>query len=137
MEGTAACCADLGDPRTGNATRQAMLETLVTLPCPALTGGEGSAGMAEFAWTGIYFPCDFPERRHDAPSHSLFSRLFRLLAPEPFRTCFQDEWPQQPPCRVSTASAPLSPCYSAAIATPATTISASVSENIGARPRSA
>jgi predicted transposase YbfD/YdcC len=89
MEGFAACFADLDDPRTGNAARHKMLEMLVIALCSVLTGGNDCTDMAEFAETKFDFLRGFLELKHGAPSHDTFSRLFRLLDPEQFRTCFQ------------------------------------------------
>ena len=89
MEGFAACFADLDDPRTGNAARHKMLEMLVIALCSVLTGGDDCTDMAAFAETKLAFLRGFLELKHGAPSHDTFSRLFRLLDPEPFRTCFQ------------------------------------------------
>jgi predicted transposase YbfD/YdcC len=89
MEGFAACFAELDDPRSGNAARHKMLEMLVIALCSVLTGGDDCTDMAEFAETKLDFLRGFLELKHGAPSHDTFSRLFRLLDPEPFRTCFQ------------------------------------------------
>ena len=89
MEGFAACFADLDDPRSGNAARHKMLEMLVIALCSVLTGGDDCTDMAEFAETRLDFLRGFLELKHGAPSHDTFSRLFRLLDPEQFRTCFQ------------------------------------------------
>src|SRR3974390_43942 len=89
MGGFAACFADLIDPRTGNAARHDLLEMLVIALCSVLTGGEDCTDMAEFAGAKIDFLRGFLKLEHGAPSHDTFSRLFRLLDPEQFRTCFQ------------------------------------------------
>jgi predicted transposase YbfD/YdcC len=89
MEGFAACFADLDDPRTGNAARHDMLEMLVIAICSVLTGGEDCTDMAEFTESKLDFLRGFLKLEHGAPSHDTFSRLFRLLEPEQFRTCFQ------------------------------------------------
>ena len=89
MEGFAACFAELDDPRSGNAGRHDMLAMLVIAVCTLLTGGEDCTDMAEFAETKLDFLRGFLKLEHGAPSHDTFSRLFRLLDPEQFRTCFQ------------------------------------------------
>lgn len=89
MEGFAACFTELVDPRTGNAVRHDMLEMLVIALRTMLTGGEDCTDMEQFAETKIDFLRTFLELKHGAPSHDTFSRLFRLLDPEQFRTCFQ------------------------------------------------
>lgn len=89
MEGFAACFAELDDPRSGNAARHKMLEMLVIALCSVLTGGDDCTDMAEFAETKLDFLRGFLDLKHGAPSHDTFSRLFRLLDPGQFRTCFQ------------------------------------------------
>lgn len=89
MEGFAACFADLTDPRTGNAGRHDLLEMLVIALCSVLTGGRDCTDMAEFGASKIEFLRGFLKLEHGAPSHDTFSRLFRLLDPDQFRTCFQ------------------------------------------------
>lgn len=89
MDGFAACFAELKDPRKGNAGRHNMLEMLVIALCSTLTGGGDCTDMAEFAEAKLAFLRGFLTLEHGAPSHDTFSRLFRLLDPEQFRTCFQ------------------------------------------------
>ena len=45
--------------------------------------------MAEFAQAKEEFLRGFLKLKHGVPSHDTFSRVFRLLDPEQFRTCFQ------------------------------------------------
>jgi len=54
-----------------------------------LSGGEDCTDMAEFGRAKLDFLRGFLKLEHGAPSHDTFSRLFRLLDPEQFRTCFQ------------------------------------------------
>ena len=48
MERLQDCFADLADPRTGNATRYDLLETLTIALCATLCGAEGVVDMALF-----------------------------------------------------------------------------------------
>ncbi len=89
MDSFAACFDGLEDPRTGNAGRHDLLEMLVIALCTVLSGGEDCTDMAEFARAELGFLHGFLELDHGAPSHDIFSRLFRLLDPEQFRACFQ------------------------------------------------
>jgi predicted transposase YbfD/YdcC len=89
MDGLAACFEGLEDPRTGNAGRHELLEMLLIALCTVLCGGEDCTDMAEFACAKLDFLRGFLDLEHGAPSHDTFSRLFRLLDPEQFRTCFQ------------------------------------------------
>ena len=89
MDGFTSCFAGLEDPRTGNAGRHDLLEMLMIALCTVLSGGEDCTDMAEFARAKLGFLRGFLKLEHGAPSHDTFSRLFRLLDPEQFRTCFQ------------------------------------------------
>jgi hypothetical protein len=89
MDGLAACFEGLNDPRTGNAGRHELMAILVIALCTVLSGGEDCTDMAEFGRAKLDFLRGFLKLEHGAPSHDTFSRLFRLLDPEQFRTCFQ------------------------------------------------
>lgn len=77
------------DPRTGNAARHDLSETLMIALCAVLSGGEDCTDMAEFARAKLEFLRGFLNLEHGAPSHDTFSMLFQLLDPEQFRACFQ------------------------------------------------
>lgn len=89
MDAFACCFEGLDDPRTGNAGRHDLLEILMIALCTVLSGGEDCTDMAEFARAKLEFLRGFLKLEHGAPSHDTFSRLFRLLDAEQFRTCFQ------------------------------------------------
>lgn len=89
MDAFASCFEGLDDPRTGNAGRHDLLEILMIALCTVLSGGEDCTDMAEFARAKLEFLRGFLKLEHGAPSHDTFSRLFRLLDAEQFRTCFQ------------------------------------------------
>jgi predicted transposase YbfD/YdcC len=57
--------------------------------CAVLCGGQGAVDMAEFAKAKEPFLRGFLKLTNGVPSHDTFSRLFRQLDPEPFRTAFQ------------------------------------------------
>jgi hypothetical protein len=57
--------------------------------CTVLCGGQTAVDMAEFAEDKEAFLRGFLTLKHGLPSHDPFSRVFRLLDPEPFRACFQ------------------------------------------------
>src|SRR5271167_3439662 len=84
-----ACFAELEDPRTGNAGLHDFHELLVIALCTVLSGGQGATHMAAFAAAKEPFLRRFLRLEHGIPSHDTFSRLFRLLDPEPFRAVFQ------------------------------------------------
>jgi predicted transposase YbfD/YdcC len=87
MEGFAACFADLEDPRDDNA-RHDLLEILVIALCTMLCGGEDCSDMALFGRAKEPFLRGFLRLGHGIPSHDTFSRVFRLLDPEQFGSCF-------------------------------------------------
>jgi hypothetical protein len=84
-----ACFEGLKDPRTGNAGLHDLHELLVIALCTALSGGQGATHMAAFAAAKEPFPRGFLKLENGLPSHDTFSRLFRLLDPEQFRTVSQ------------------------------------------------
>ena len=88
MEGFAASFAGLEDPRTGNAGRHDLLEILVIALCAVLCGGQTAVDMAEFGRAKEDFLRRFLRLEHGIPSHDTFSRVFRYLDPEQFRSCF-------------------------------------------------
>ena len=89
MEGFKHCFEGLEDPRTGNAGRHDLLEMLMIALCTVVSGGEDCTDMAEFARTKLEFLRGFLKLEYGAPSHDTFSRLFRMLDPEQFGSCFQ------------------------------------------------
>ena len=78
----------LDDPRTGNAKQHDLNEILLIALCTVLCGGETCADMALFGKTKAPFFKTFMTLENGTPSHDTFSRVFRLLAPDQFRTCF-------------------------------------------------
>jgi predicted transposase YbfD/YdcC len=87
MEEFAAVFAALEDPRTGNAKRHLLLEILMIALCTLVSGGESCADMALFGRAKRTLLERFLSLPHGIPSHDTFSRVFRLLDPEPFRAC--------------------------------------------------
>ena len=89
MDQFVACFEGLEDPRTGNAGLHDLHELLVIALCTVLSGGQGATHMAAFAAAKEPFLRGFLKLENGLPSHDTFSRLFRRLDPEPFRTVFQ------------------------------------------------
>jgi predicted transposase YbfD/YdcC len=90
MDRFGACFSALEDPRTGNALRHDLVELLVIALCTVLCGGESCVDMADFAEEKEPFLREFLSLDNGLPSHDTFSRVFRALAPDQFRRCFQD-----------------------------------------------
>jgi predicted transposase YbfD/YdcC len=84
-----ACFEGLKDPRTGNAGLHDLHELMLIALCAVLSGGQGATDMARFAVAKEPFLRGFLKLENGLPSHDTFSRLFRLLDPEQFRTVFQ------------------------------------------------
>lgn len=89
-----ACWDELDDPRSGNAGLHDFHELLFIALCSVLCGGQGAVDMALFARSkesflrGILTLAN-GTLANGTPSHDTFSRLFRQMDPEAFRTAFQ------------------------------------------------
>lgn len=78
---------DLPDPRAGNA-RHDLLEIVFVALAAVLCGAEDCTEMALFARSKLALLRQVVKLEHGPPSHDTFSRVFRLLAPEPFEAAF-------------------------------------------------
>ena len=87
MEEFVACFAEVVDPRQYNA-RHDLHELLMIALCTLLSGGEDCSDMALFGEIKAPYLRQFLRLRHGTPSHDTFSRVFRLLDPKAFETCF-------------------------------------------------
>src|SRR5215210_7442962 len=87
MEAFVACFAEVLDPRQDNA-RHDLHELLMIALCTLLSGGEDCSDMALFGEIKAPYLRQFLRLRHGTPSHDTFSRVFRLLEPKAFETCF-------------------------------------------------
>ena len=88
MERFRECFAELADPRTGNAQRHDLLELLLIALAATLAGAETCVDMAAFGRAKEPFLRRFLALAGGVPSHDAFSRLFRLLDPAGFESCF-------------------------------------------------
>lgn len=80
--------ADVPDPRTGNAKRHDLLEVLTIALTAAVCGAEHCSDFEDFAADREDLFRGFLRLKHGIPSHDTFSRVFRLLDPDAFNTCF-------------------------------------------------
>lgn len=80
--------AELPDPRTGNARRHKLLDVLTIALSAAICGAESCVDFADFARDREALFREFLELPGSLPSHDTFSRLFRLLDPAAFASCF-------------------------------------------------
>ncbi len=87
MEEFNAYFGEIGDPRAGNA-RHDLLELIFVALAAVLCGAEDCTDMAAFARAKLSVLQEVIGLRHGAPSHDTFSRVFRLLDPEPFEAAF-------------------------------------------------
>ena len=81
--------SNIPDPRTGNAQRHALLDILTIALVAAICGAESCVDFADFARDREALFREFPELAGGPPSHDTFSRVFRLLDPAAFATCFE------------------------------------------------
>lgn len=88
MERFGACFAGLADPRTGNAQRHELLEIVLIALAATVCGAESCVDMALFGRAKESLLRRFLRLPGGVPSHDTFSRLFRLLDPVAFETCF-------------------------------------------------
>jgi predicted transposase YbfD/YdcC len=79
--------SEVADPRAGNA-RHDLLELMVVALAAVLCGAEDCTDMAAFARAKLGFLRQMMKLEHGPPSHDTFSRVFRLLKPEPFEAAF-------------------------------------------------
>ena len=89
MDRFIACFEGLVDPRSGNAALHDFHALLIIALCTVLCGGQGAVDMALFAEAKEPFLREFLDLKNGPPSHDTFSRLFRRLDPDRFRTAFQ------------------------------------------------
>ena len=87
METFTRCFSAVEDPRAGNA-RHDLLELMFVALAAVLCGAEDCTDMAAFARAKLDFLRQVVKLEHGPPSHDTFSRVFRLLDPEPFETAF-------------------------------------------------
>jgi predicted transposase YbfD/YdcC len=87
MEEFSTCFGEVPDPRAPNA-RHDLLELMFVALAAVLCGAEDCTDMAEFAQAKLGVLRQVVGLAHGPPSHDTFSRVFRLLEPEPFEAAF-------------------------------------------------
>lgn len=87
MEEFSAYFGEVDDPRAGNA-RHDLLELIFVALTAVLCGAEDCTDMASFARAKLQTLRQVVKLEHGPPSHDTFSRVFRLLDPEPFEAAF-------------------------------------------------
>lgn len=87
METFTAYFGEVRDPRAGNA-RFELIELVFVALAAVLCGAEDCTDMALFTRSKLDLLRQVVKLEHGAPSHDTFSRVFRLLEPEPFEAAF-------------------------------------------------
>jgi predicted transposase YbfD/YdcC len=87
VESFSACFSKVGDPRARNA-RHDLLELVFVALAAVLCGADDCTDMATFARSKLGFLRQVVKLEHGPPSHDTFSRVFRLIEPEPFEAAF-------------------------------------------------
>jgi predicted transposase YbfD/YdcC len=87
METFTSYFSQVDDPRARNA-RHDLLEVLFVAVAATLCGAEDCTDMSLFAHAKLEFLQQVVKLEHGPPSHDTFSRVFRLMAPEPFEAAF-------------------------------------------------
>jgi predicted transposase YbfD/YdcC len=87
MEQFTAHFGEVADPRADNA-RHDFLEVIFIALAAVLCGAEDCTDMALFARSKLELLKQVLKLTHGPPSHDTFSRVFRLIAPEPFEAAF-------------------------------------------------
>jgi len=87
MDRFASHFSEVLDPRADNA-RHDFLEVVFVALAAVLCGAEDCTDMALFARAKLGLLRQIVTLEHGAPSHDTFSRVFRMIAPEPFEAAF-------------------------------------------------
>ena len=76
------------DPRADNA-RHRLFDVIFMALCATLAGAKTCFQIAEFVKAKEEFLCELLAFEHGVPSHDTFSRIFRILDPQPFEAAFR------------------------------------------------
>ena len=80
----------LEDPRTGHARRHELLDIIVITLCAVICGADNWVEIEEFGKAKEDWFRRFLRLPNGIPSHDTFGRVFSLLDPDQFATCFMD-----------------------------------------------
>jgi predicted transposase YbfD/YdcC len=83
------CFEEVDDPRAANAWHD-LNELLFIALLASLCGAQNCSDMSEFGRSKERLLRQFLQLEHGIPSHDTFSRVFRLLDPQPFEAAFRD-----------------------------------------------
>jgi predicted transposase YbfD/YdcC len=80
--------ADLQDPRVERTKRHKLLDIVVLAVCGVICGADDWVSIQEFGEAKLEWFQGFLELPNGIPSHDTFGRVFGLLDPDQFQTCF-------------------------------------------------
>lgn len=80
--------ADLQDPRIERTKRHKLLDIVVLAICGVICGADDWVSIQEFSEAKLEWFQGFLELPNGIPSHDTFGRVFGLLDPDQFQTCF-------------------------------------------------
>jgi predicted transposase YbfD/YdcC len=80
--------ADLQDPRIERTKRHKLLDIVVLAICGVICGADDWVSIQEFGEAKLEWVQGFLELPNGIPSHDTFGRVFGLLDPDQFQTCF-------------------------------------------------
>ncbi len=78
----------LPDPRIAKKTRHKLIDIVVIAICAIICGANDYESIAEFGRSKEHWFKSFLELPNGIPSHDTFNRVFQLLSPEAFQSCF-------------------------------------------------
>ena len=84
----AAHFADLRDPRLERTKAHELMTILVVAICAIIGGANDWVAVAEFGRSKQAWFATFLDLANGIPSHDTFWRVFRVLDPDQFQTCF-------------------------------------------------
>ena len=79
----------LEDPRDPSKVRHKLLDIVAISVAGVIAGADDWVSIAHFARTKRDWLCDFLGLENGIPSHDTFGRVFSLLQPQAFETCFR------------------------------------------------
>ena len=83
----------LEDPRCAGKVQHRLLDVVVIAVCAVIACAESFEDMALYGRSKLSWLQQFLPLPHGIPSHDTFRRVFLLLEPQAFETCFQ-AWTQ-------------------------------------------
>ena len=80
--------SDLDDPRRDNSIDYPLHEIIILTICAVICGADGFTAIASFGEAKKDWLSEFLDLDNGIPSHDTIGRLFGLLDPEAFESCF-------------------------------------------------